>query len=100
VDLRDPSVGVRRVRALIRGLPTDAAFVRSQLGPTAAWTNDSEMLASLVELTHANLRAKAGKKAGNIPPLRIPRPYDRRAKRKPSTPAELQAFLTKTRSPR
>jgi hypothetical protein len=74
--------------------------VRSQLGPAAAWTNDTELLATIAELTHANLRAKAGKKASNIKPLQIPRPHDRPAKRTPSTPAQLQAFLSKTRSPR
>ena len=87
------------MRALIRGLPADASFVRHQLGPAAGWTNETELLASLVELTHANLRAKAGKKASSIKPLQIPRPSDRAPKRRAATPDELRAFLTRTRGP-
>jgi hypothetical protein len=54
------------------------------------------MLALIAELEHAALRAQAGKKASSIKPLRIPRPYERRERKKASSAADMVAFLDKT----
>lgn len=98
MDLRDldrGALGLRRLRALVLNLPRDAATVRAQLGDSSEWSTESELLASLIELTHAGLRAQAGKAATSIAPLHIPRPYEQHERRQ-STPNEIQAFLKGT----
>jgi len=81
----DNHVGVRRLMALIRGLPPESTLSRVT---GDWWTEGHELTASLVELTHAVAQASqlsaqtgwaqvAGKKQFPKPdPLKIPRPGD------------------------
>lgn len=68
-------MGVRRLLALIRGLPEDSVTARKV---TSGWLTVHELVALDVEVTHALLRATlaaAGVKRGQLPPeLRLPRP--------------------------
>lgn len=85
--------GLRRIYALITGLPQDSALARSM---GWAWTEDSEMTATLVELVHdqassarAMVNALSGKRKWNGPPkpLRWPRPTPTVAPRRPEPAA-------------
>jgi hypothetical protein len=94
IDLRDPSLGVRRIRALLHGLPRDSALMRHEHGPTADWGNAEELLALVAELVHSSIRVQA--KPGSVKPLRIPRPYEQTRPNRQATPAEMAAFLGRT----
>lgn len=73
---------MRRLRALIDGLPLDGALARSVQPDWWFWRAEHEMLAMLVEITHnMNIDPKKSK------PLHIPRPYDK--KPEPMTWAKL-----------
>ena len=62
------------------------------------WTTETELLAGIYELTHANYRvllSLAGAKKKDIPePLRVPRPGGSSApKKKAATPAEFAGWM-------
>jgi len=54
----------------------------TEKGERRAWTQETELLAVIAELTHSHLGATIrahSKNAPNIDPLRIPRPWDDKA---------------------
>jgi hypothetical protein len=102
LDLRevlgdDAPFGMRRLRALIEGLPPSAMFWRREPG----WGTTEELLALNAEVTHAAVRvllAAFSRKGASLPkPLRVPRPWDvsRRSRPKPKrriAEADLAAY--------
>lgn len=96
-------MGVRRLGALIGGLPLEGAVARSvdpeHLG--RGWTTQNELMAVIAELIDQGNRYffGANSKSGTRQPepLQVPRPYKRvRPPRKQSTPKQLMAFAGKT----
>ena len=88
-------MGVRRLASLVRGLPSTSALFRSA---DATWTNETELAAMQVELTHLLLRttiAINSKKGAQLPEaLRIPRPWGtHKAEKRGTTMAELRGIL-------
>ena len=88
-------MGVRRLASLVRGLPSTSALFRSA---DAAWTNETELAAMQVELTHSLLRttiAINSKKGAQLPdPLRIPRPWGtHKAEKRGTSMGELLGIL-------
>jgi hypothetical protein len=88
-------VGVRRLVSLVRGLPSTSAVFRSA---EASWTNETELAAMQVELTHSLLRttlAINSKKGAQLPdPLRIPRPWGtHKGEKRGTSMAELRSIL-------
>lgn len=79
---------MRRLWALIDGLPPGGALSRSLRGAWWAPGSVEELLATSVELQHAQLLAWGGKKAQRHTPLRIPRPGDK----PPARPIRLEAL--------
>lgn len=81
LDLR--TMGLRRVRAALRGLPPEALRDPSIDPKATAWSNEVEMLASLIEVMSAELinvqRALGAKKTNK--PIQIERPGTTRRKR-------------------
>jgi len=77
-------MGVRRLLALVRGLPPDSATWRQEHG----WGHQEELLASLLELTDAWGRALAQLLGGRVQgkPLRIQRPGEQREQAEPESP--------------
>lgn len=63
----------------------------------AGWSHDTELLAVMAELIDANTRLhyEINKKKGERtqPPIRIPRPWHRKKKRRKATLEETQAML-------
>jgi hypothetical protein len=66
------------------------------------WTTETELLAGIYELTHANYRVLlsiAGARKGDIPePLRIPRPGgqpEQQTKKKAASSSEFAAWIRK-----
>jgi hypothetical protein len=88
---------MRRLHSLIMRLPADSALARYQLGESADWSMEAELLAVVAELTHTSIRAQAANPQA-ITPLRIPRPYDTRPQHQPANANELAAFLHRNRS--
>lgn len=84
-DLGTPRLPWRRLRALIRHLPADAALVRKLAGPAPAWGATEHLLASVVDsLSSTNyLLRRAHFKGNPTPPKPVPRPVDRRLHRDP-----------------
>jgi hypothetical protein len=83
VDLRElvgdhPPFGMRRLRALILGLPPDAMVWRREPG----WGTAEELAALNAELTHSVVRVlvSAFSKKGSSPlrPFHVPRPFEAR----------------------
>jgi len=77
LDLRE-GIGVRRLRALVQGLPPGGALHRSIDPDGWRWTTDTEMLATVAELVDANNRlfysAHAKKGSSPVKPIKIMRP--------------------------
>lgn len=97
----EEALGIRRLRALIRGLPPGSAVHRA-LDPHSDWTANEELLASLIEVVDLGNRWFFGantKKGSQQPkPIKIPRPRDdEKEPRKPSTPDEIQSFMGRKR---
>lgn len=90
-------LGVRRLTALVAGLPPAGSLGRD-LDPflAAGWDSATELTAMVAELVdHSNrmyLMANSKKGTRLPPPLFIPRPGQPRRRRKP-TKAELKASL-------
>lgn len=85
IDLRQACygphpMGLRRLRALIQGLPPGSAVHRSLDPQGSQWTFDTELLAALAELLdHSNrlyLAAHKNKGAQLPRPISIKRPWD------------------------
>jgi hypothetical protein len=94
-------IGVRRVYALVSGLPLDGTAARSLLYGGRAWSNTDELLATLVEMLDFNNRmtfAANVKKGTRIwEPVEINRPSQPKSeepqKREQATPAQMfEAF--------
>lgn len=91
-------IGVRRLRALIDGLPHDGAFARS-VDPKAAsfYLSAPELLAVLSEIADAHrldwIQSKTEKSWQRPDALRIPRPWDEPEETKVATGEEFAAFL-------
>lgn len=93
MDLRrvSGSAGLRRLWALVSGLPPQAAVWHKE-----AWTTQDELLATLVEQSDSNARALIHAWTGKAPsgkPLKIERPGGEEPKRpaKPS-PESIERF--------
>lgn len=90
---------MRRLLALVKGLPPEGALHRAVRGTAAGWTNTEELLAFLCELTDQTNRLLFGafsKKGAKAPkPVSIPRPgQENQRRRRPKASAEeLSAFL-------
>lgn len=71
-------LSARKVSTLVRWLPADAAFWRSQ---GTAWDMSTELAAVQVELLDsilsAYVRVHSKKNAGKRDPIKIPRPWER-----------------------
>lgn len=89
---------VRRVEALINGLPTDSAYSRDANPTTVGsnWGHVEELLATVAQLIDLGNRqfAMANSKRGSRMPegIKIRRPWERTIKRQ-ATAAEVQALL-------
>lgn len=79
---------MRRLWALIDGLPPEGALGRSFRGPRWAPGSVEELLAVQCELLDAQLRSWAGKKGARRKPLRTPRPGEK----PPARPIRLEAL--------
>lgn len=100
MDLRDAlwgdePFGVRRLIALVGNLPRDSATAR-QLDTLDGWTQEHELLATIVDMMGENTRvalAAAGVK--KLPdPVRFPRPgEDSTGKRASSDKEDVRAFF-------
>lgn len=104
IDLRSAlwgpeRLGVRRLGALVDGLPPGGALDRAvdPDGWGSGWGNTEELLAKIAELVHLNWAqfvVTHSKKGAQPPrPLRIPRPHDRRRVIRKPTGKQLRAFL-------
>lgn len=103
MDLREACygtsrIGVRRLRALIAGLPIGSALHRS-LDPTGwAWGTTEELLAVLVEVVDLGNRQYVAFEAGRnkVPkPIDIRRPWKVEEPKRFASHAEIEAFFGK-----
>lgn len=89
-------LGARKLEALIGQLPENSATARA-LSPNAGWTQDTELLATIAELIdgntllHYNINKRKGQKSPA--PIRIPRPWDKRRKKRRATPEETKRLF-------
>lgn len=88
-------IGLRRIRALIFGLPPEAMVWRREYG----WGIAEELAAVGLELQHAILRVliQANSKKGSSPPkqLHVPRPYEARERaRRRGRPASAERIAS------
>lgn len=90
-------MSIRRLRALIRGIPPDSALQRA-FDPNWRWSSTDELLSSLIEVTDRNGRWFAqvhARKGSKVPdPVRIPRPWEREEKSLVSSPEQVRAFFS------
>lgn len=101
LDLRrvlygEDAVGLRRLRALIGGLPPGSAVHRSVDPAGYGWRNTEEMLALIAQLIdHTNRLLFARTQKGQVPkPIHIKRPWERVPERRPvASPDEVRAFF-------
>lgn len=105
LDLRDVlwgehPMGVRRIVALVNGLPMQGAVFRDAAMHGKYWTTTEELLATLIEVTDLTNRllyganAPKGKRVWD--PLEIERPAKAKPERALPTPSgrgEIQAFF-------
>lgn len=94
--------GVRRLLALVRGLPRDSATARAEIGPDRfEWTTETELMAIMVDrfavFQHTWLQAHV-KEGTTIPaPVFVPRPGEPAGPgpdgRRTATGAEIAAFV-------
>lgn len=91
-------MGVRKLQSLIEGLPSDSALARD-INPNTAgsdWGVAEELLALAVEVLDVGNRQFVivnSKKGSPAPkPIKIPRPWDRKEKRK-ATLAEVKELM-------
>jgi len=94
------ALGVRRIRALVRGLPIDGVTVRETELHGKPWSITDELLATLIELIdHGNrmyYSAHAKNPSGVWKPLKITRPIeeeDQPPERKISTVEDIKRFF-------
>jgi hypothetical protein len=104
LDLRDVlwgprPFGVRRVHALVNGLPIQGALFRTAITNGRSWTTTDELLATLIEITdHGNnmyYSTHSKPAAEKWKPIEIHRPTDKiePAPDRQATPAEMwEAF--------
>lgn len=89
--------GVRRLLALVQGLSPTGSLARAMEPEVAGWTNESELLATLVEISDAhriNYVAAHSTKGTRLPkPLKVPRPHKRRRMPEPGETAAVLAQL-------
>lgn len=105
IDLRDAlfgenAIGVRRLSALINGLPADSATMRKVTSGGQQWGQVEELLATLCELVDLTNRMLYAanfdtKKEAVWDPIKIPRPYGQEVTivKKKATTAETLSFL-------
>lgn len=68
--------GARRIHSHVRGLPPDSALVRKRSREFAGWSNDTEMLATAVDLLQQLVRITVAANGGDAPDfVQMPRPY-------------------------
>lgn len=73
-------MSARRLRALIRGLPTESGFARGVLnapGP-GSWSNAEELAAAAIEVMHSTTRAVVGlsRLFAKEPKPKVPKPIE------------------------
>lgn len=90
-------MGLRRLRALIDGLPRDSAFIR-KVHPHPDWTQTHELMATLIEAVDFGNRVlwsvNRDKHSPKAPdPIKIPRPWRKDEKRRKATVTELRQFV-------
>lgn len=89
--------GVRRLLAHIKGLPIDSAWARTRQGEFAGWSNDTEMLATTVDMLQQLLRVTVAANGGDAPDFSpVPRPYKLDREPEPEhtiSASELSSFL-------
>jgi hypothetical protein len=85
---------MRRVLALVRNLPPESALHRAENGG-AQWTIDTEIAAVTAELLWANVMSKVPRNKQPRKPFHIPRPHEKRRKKRPASPDEIRAFFAK-----
>lgn len=102
IDLRlacwgERPFGLRRLAALVGGLPTDSALWRAMQPELAGWGTQEELLALLCEISDATnqilVRVNSKRGAPAPRPLRVPRPYDRKRR------ADLRRFTEERGAP-
>ncbi len=106
----EDAIGVRRIIALVKGLPPRSAFARQAYSDGKDWGNTEELLSTLTELVDFSNRmtyARSAKKGEKVwDPIKIPRPYDelkekqRKERRKVATGDELVKFFNRGSSGR
>lgn len=88
---------MRRLRALIQGLPDTSALRRTVRGDHHGWGSNEELLALNVELTHAllitTLKIHSKKGSRVPPPLHIPRPGEATHERRKPTRQDFRNLL-------
>lgn len=92
----ESAVGLRRVLALIRGLPVESSFIRDVLGDEAAWTIEAHLLANVVEVIDlARQGTVVGFAKANHKPkaVKIPRPGSKKKQRREATAGDMVAIF-------
>ena len=88
---------VRRVLTHVKHLPPDSALVRKRDGDFAGWSNDTEMLAAVVDLLQSLISVTVKVGGGEAPePTPVPRPYavePRKSAEKVISASELTSFF-------
>lgn len=101
LDLREvlwgkTAAGVRRILALVRGLPARSATARTISAAGRDWSSTEELLASLIEMTDLTNRLLHGaftkKGTQSWKPIRVTRPTDL-VRPKLATAAEVRRFF-------
>lgn len=85
---------MRRLSALVQGLPADGALARS-LDPHWRWTHTDDLLILVAQLLdHGNRLAHAATQKSSIPPpIEVRRPWEERPEPKMASVEELRSFL-------
>lgn len=87
-------VTLRRLRALIVGLPIDGSFFRA-VHPEAAWTQTHELLATLIEVTdRVHLRHLSALGAKRLPKgIDVTRPFVKPKAKRKATSADMKRMF-------
>lgn len=90
-------IGVRRICALVEGLPSDSALGRKGDPPGGRWSTTDELLAVLIEVVDVGNRmflkahTAPGTDVGN--PIHIPRPWEEDRPTRSFDPKDMQEFF-------
>lgn len=88
---------MRKVANLVRNLPPEAALRRALDPDGSAWSTSDHLLASILEVVDShrvNYVAAHSKTGAKVPkPIRVPRPGEKKPKRRGTTLGELKTMV-------